>query len=226
MFYTFNYNRDDPVLDIDLDAIVGDEIIPCPLDPGHPGSGWYRTNDLVIKLRSAKVRDVSSTWHNDHIVSDRVATLFKKYGFTGYSIRKVDVRLSKSALARGAIAPKLWEFKVGGWGGIAPESSGIKLVTNCPACCYTHYTPFTDADKLIDQSQWDGSDFFFVWPMPRRIFITERVKSLVLSASFTGVEMGSVGGLRCDKWGFSPGKLRDHMSRERAKKLGGHLGID
>jgi hypothetical protein len=224
-FYNFHYKDNDPVINIDQDAIVGNRK-PCPLDPGHPGTGWYRINDLIVKLRSPKVRDISSTWHSDYLITDRVASFFREAGFTGYSLRHVDVRLPNTDRYRGVPAPVLWEFKVTGWGGIAPESSGIKMVTICPACCYTHYTDFTNPERLIDESQWDGSDFFFVWPMPRDYFITERVKTVVQANKLSGVEIITPDKLKGDKWGLSPGKLRDHMDRERAKKLGGHLGID
>lgn len=225
-FSIFRYKDDDPVIKIDQDAIVEEEEIPCPLDPGHPGTGGIRINDLVVKLKSPKVRDVSSTWHNDYLIAARVASLFKDAGFTGYSLRHIDVRLPDTDRFQGVKPPVLWEFKVTGWGGIAPESSGIKTVTICPGCRYTHYTPFTDPEKLIDESQWDGSDFFFVWPTPHLFFITERVKTIVQANKFSGVEIVTLDKLKSDKWGFSPGKLRDYMDPERAKKLGGHLGIE
>jgi hypothetical protein len=226
IFYYFHYKNSDPVINIDQDAIVEGEVIPCPLDPGHPGTGGIRINDLVVILRSPKVRDISSTWHNDYLITDQAALLFKKQGFTGYTLRQVEVKLPRTDRYRGVQPPVLWEFKVTGWGGFAPESSGIKLVTVCPGCCYTHYTSFSDPEKLIDESQWDGSDFFFIWPTPHLIFITERVKGVAEANKLSGVEIITLDRLKGDKWGFSPGKLRDHIDPERAKKLGGHLGID
>lgn len=225
-YFIFRYKDSDPVIKIDMDAIIGDKGLPCPLDPGHPGTGVFRINDLVIKLRSPNVRDISSTWHNDFLISDRVASLFKESRFTGYELRHVDVRLPNTDRYRGVKPPVIWEFKVTGWGGIAPESSGIKPVTICPGCCYTHYTTFTSPRKIIDESQWDRSDFFFVWPMPRRIFITEHVKNVIQTNHLSGAEIITLDQLKGDKWGFSPGKLRDHIDLARAKKLGGHLGID
>ncbi len=225
-FYEFHWKDSDPVIELDYDAIVGEEIIPCPLDPGHPGIGWYRINDLVAKLRSPKVRDVMNTWHSDYIITDRVATMFKEQGFTGYELRHVDVKLPQTDRFRRVIPPVLWELKATGWGGIAPESSGIKLVTICPGCCYTHYTALLHPEHLIDESQWDGSDFFFVWPMPGFIFITERVKDYVKEKRLKGVDIIPVEKLKSNNYGYSPGRLRYYMDRERAKKLGGHLGID
>lgn len=225
-FYEFHYKDTDPVIKIDQDAIIGDKK-PCPLEPErHSGTGWYRINDLVVKLKSPKVRDISSTWHNDYLITDRVASLFKDAGFTGYSLRHVDVRLPRSVRYEGIRSPVLWEFKVHGWGGVAPVSSGIKLVTRCSVCNFTLYTPLLYPEKLIDESQWDGSDFFLVWPLPRFILVTERVKAFVEGHRLQGVNLIPVEHMRCDKYGFSPGRLRYHMDPKRAKKLGGHLGID
>lgn len=225
-FYDFHYKESDAVVKIDQDAIVGDKE-PCPLDPyGHSGTGWYRINDLVVKLKSPKVRDISSTWHNDYLITNRVATLFEEAGFTGYSLRHVDVRLPRSVRYEGIRPPVLWEFKVHGWGGVAPESSGIKLVTRCSVCNFLLYTPLLHPEKLIDESQWDGSDFFFVWPLPRFIFVPERVKDFVKEHRLQGVDLIPVDQLKRGGYAPSPGRLRYHMDPERAKKLGGHLGID
>jgi len=225
-FYNFHYKDNDPVIKIDQDAIVGEEGIPCSIDPDHPWTGWYRINDLVVKLKSQKVRDISSTWHSDYLITDRVAVLFREAGFTGYSLRPVDVRLPKTERWRAVQPPVLWEFKATGWGGVAPESSGIKPVIICPGCFYTDYTSLLRPEKLIDESQWDGSDFFFVWPLPGFIFITEKVKAFVEGHRLTGVDLTPVEHLKLGKGGFGPGRLRLYMDRERARKLGGHLGID
>jgi len=225
-FYNFHYKKDDPEIELDYDAIIGEEKIPCPLDPGHPGTGKRRINNLVAKLRSLKVRDVMNTWHSDYLITDRVAAMFKEQGFTGYELKHVDVRLPNTDRFLGITPPVLWEFKVTGWGGIAPETSGIKPAVICPECCYTHYTPLLHPEYLIDESQWDGSDFFFVWPLPKFIFITERVKDFVKAKKLKGVDIIPVEQLKLGKDGFGPGKLRNFMDREKARQLGGHLGID
>jgi hypothetical protein len=225
-FFYFNYKDSDPEIELDYNAIVGEEKTPCPLDLGHPESGKSRINELVVKLRFPKVRDVMNTWHSDYIITDRVATMFKEKGFTGYELRHVDVRLPQTDRFLGVKPPILWEFRATGWGGIAPESSGIKPVDICSECCYTEYTSLLHPEHLIDESQWDGSDFFFVWPMPGYILITERVKDFVKEKRLKGVDIIPVEKMKLGKDYFCPGKLRYYMDRERAKKLGGHLGID
>lgn len=225
-FYFFNFKDSDPEVELDYDAIVGDEVIPCTLDSGHPGTGRIRINDLIAKLRSTKVRDVMSTWHSDYLITDRVAGLFKEQGFTGYELRHVDVRLPQTDRVQGVKPPVLWEFKATGWGGVAPETSGIKLVTLCQGCFYSHYTSPLHPKHLIDESQWDGSDFFFVWPMPGYIFCTERVKDYVRKQRLKGVDIVPLKKIKVGKYGLNPGRLRLYMNPERAKKLGGHLGID
>jgi hypothetical protein len=79
--------------------------------------------------------------------------------------------------------------------------------------------------ELIDPNLWDGSDFFMVWPMPGYVFVTDRLVTIILDHQLTGARCTPVSELgRTD--GFSPGRLHYYMPQERARQLGGALGID
>ncbi|HXG59893.1 MAG TPA: hypothetical protein VNO22_00835 [Planctomycetota bacterium] len=70
----------------------------------------------------------------------------------------------------------------------------------------------------MDPSQWDGSDFFMIWPMPRYIFITEKVARLIQDEGWVGARIYPMEELKpCE--GFAPGKRSYSMPEERAQKL-------
>jgi hypothetical protein len=81
-----------------------------------------------------------------------------------------------------------------------------------------------DPSNLIDWEQWDGSDFFMVWPMPRFVFISNRVASFIQEEEISGVQVVQVSNLRPTR-GFSPGGLRIWMDDDRARLLGQPLDI-
>lgn len=58
---------------------------------------------------------------------------------------------------------------------MAFSKCGIKVVRMCPGCGLTDYSRIIDPTKLIELSQWDGSDFFRVEPVEGFIFVTDRV---------------------------------------------------
>ena len=82
--------------------------------------------------------------------------------------------------------PKLWEIKVTGKGGDADPKSGIKLIPEsvCEACGLKDYTKFTDG-IIVDENNWDGSDFFTVNGYPMFFLVTERVKDFIIKKQYT-----------------------------------------
>jgi hypothetical protein len=48
------------------------------------------------------------------------------------------------------------------------------------------YSGNVTADDIFDRKLWDGSDFFFVWPAPRFIFVHERVIRALVAESISG----------------------------------------
>jgi hypothetical protein len=108
--------------------------------------------------------------------------------------------------------------------------SGIRLDDSgsCKSCGLLHYTEITDAEQLIDQSRWDGSDFFMVWPLPRFVFVTKRVANVIRDHHLTGVRIQPVSELKPSPHvipGYSPGRLSYWMPEKRARELGEPLGI-
>jgi hypothetical protein len=201
--------------DVDLETVI------CPIDDGHQHPG-KRLTDLSIVLPGGAVQDFVWTWYSECLVQDHVVKLFKEHDFTGY-----DVKPAKAIFKRASDRkpPKLWELTLLGWAGMAPAETGIRLLENCPGCGHLYYSGGTNPSNLIDISQWDGSDFFMVWPLPNFIFMTDRVTQVIRENHLTGTRLIPLDSLNLSG-GFSPGRLSYSMPIDRAHKLGAALGIE
>jgi hypothetical protein len=192
----------------------------CPVDPAHNRSG-KRPGELQLILPDTQLQDFAWTSYGDCLIQDRVLKEFTSAGFTGFYSRPVHLRREHDATE---LLPTLWELQITGWGGMARAESGVTRTERCPICGWQIYTRFTNPALLIDDANWDGSDFFMVWPMPRYVFIADRVASLIRSKGFTGADVIELSQIPLPR-GFGPGGLRDWMPEERARKLGVQLDI-
>jgi len=180
----------------------------CPVNKGHQRAG-ERMNQLIIALPSSRIGDFVWTWYSECIITDRVVNLFKEAGFTGYVLKPVIVakiykyykekdigmengkpvgitRIIRDRKPK-PISP-LWELVVTGKGGDAHPKSCIRLKYECAACGAKEYTDFKKG-LFIDEAQWDGSDFFTVWPLPKFIIVTERVKNFILEYKLSNCKL-------------------------------------
>lgn len=202
------------------------EVIDLQCPEGH--RLVKRKEQLIIKMPSSKIGDFVWTWYHECLVTDRVAQLFKEARFTGYELRPVIVSKvykyytykdigfieDKAVGIKKVIRdrnpqhiPKLWELVVTGKGGEAHPKSGIRLIKKCKFCGAEEYTGFGKG-LFIDESQWDGSDFFTVWPLPKFIIITERVKKFIEEKKLTNCKITPVEELvgKGEKETLSPGR--------------------
>jgi hypothetical protein len=193
------------------------------LSAPHSGGG-LRVSDLSVLLTARKVRDFTWTWYSECMISERVLELFRAEGVTGFEVKQVTARYKRQVDEE---PPQLWELVVKGWGGMAKAESGVKLVESCPDCGRLRYSLFTDGSQLFDPSQWDGSDIFWIWPMPRYYFVTDRVKQLIKANKLTGVTFLAPRDIGTSGFGtFGPGRLSEYLPPGLAHKLGGPLGIE
>lgn len=155
------------------------EGIVCPVDPNHRRAG-KRITDLTIILPSPNVGDFVWTWHGECLITDRVLGLFREAGFTGFEVKPVMVeRVKRLGKRRLEEIPELWELVVVGKGGDALPESGIRVIYRCEVCGLVRYSSYRNG-ILVDEKQWDGSDFFTVNGYPKKILVTERVKELII----------------------------------------------
>lgn len=199
------------------------EKVTCPVNEGHRRGGKRLTN-LSVALRGNGVEDFVWTWLSECLIQDHVRDLFRKNEFTGFDVKPVKARFKRISEN---VPPRLWELIVIGWAGMASAESGINLTKECIPCGLLRYSCCKNPAKLIDISQWDGSDFFMVWPLPGFIFITERVAQTIRDARLTGTDLVRPANISLGMSpGFGPGRLSYWMPEDRAHKLGGALGIE
>ena len=198
----------------------------CPINPGHQRAG-PRLNDLSVILPRKPVQDLLWTWMSECLIQENVRELFLEHGLTGFTTKPVKARFDGKGGANSV--PMLWELVVTGWGGMARDASGISLATSCSNCGHLVYSGLTSPEQLFDESQWDGSDFLMIWPLPKYVIVTNRVAELVRKSSFTGCRLRPISRILEDNLaktsGFSPGRLSYWMPENRARELGEPLGI-
>lgn len=187
-----------------------------------------------ILLGGSRVNDITWSWYSQCIITDRLLNLLKEQEFTGFQVHPVSAKWKRKPKSENVEIPVLWELIPTGWGGVAPVESGIHRTETSLAKGHLRYTWFTDSSKLIDENQWDGSDFFILWPMPAYIFITDRVARFIQANNIKKAEM-----IRLDKMThpvyvesmspelrvYGPGPLRWYLTDERAREIGESLGI-
>lgn len=214
------------------------EGIKCPITSTHDRRG-KRITDLDVLLTSKHIKDFMWTWINECLIQDNILSQFKDQGFSGFDVKPVSVGIKfkskeydpcddnpgiKTKDAVQIEIPKLWELVITGWSGIAPPESGIRLWRRCIMCGLLKYKGDTNPLLLIDEKQWDGSDFFMVWPYPRYIFITDRAAKFIKEKKLSGVRLQRIEDLNLNG-GAMPGRLSYYMPDDRAYQIGEPLGI-
>ena len=197
--------------------------IVCPVDPGHRRSG-RRITTLHVDIIKSRIVDFSSTLLSDFVITDHALNVLKAAGLTGFTVKPLVIESYPKRLDPQSV-PKLWELCVTGWGGMARVESGIRLLKECQPCGYRRYSGTDHLEQILDEAQWDGSDFFFVWPLPKYIFVTDRAAKVIRDNGLTGAELLSPCDPELRSDGYSPGGLRSYFPEARAHELGDPLGI-
>ncbi|MDR1003152.1 MAG: hypothetical protein LBL82_07790 [Oscillospiraceae bacterium] len=156
------------------------ESVICPEYPGHQRgrrSAW----SLSVEVKKRKFGDFVYTSYSDCLITDKVAEIFKQHNFTGYELRPVDV-------CNMVLPFNLWELVVTGNGGEAHPDSGMFIKRQCPYCKNTYYSAFKNGTGIVvDENNWDGSDFFTLTPLPKFILINEKVRAVIKENKLKGV---------------------------------------
>ena len=153
--------------------------VECPVFPDHI-RGERNDESLSIEIKRKKMGDFIFTPFCDCLITDKTAELFEKEGLTGYKLREVDV-------SNKVLPFKLWEIRVLGKAKITPDS-GMKEIYRCEHCDLVMYGVSNDkTGAVIDESTWDGSDFFRIEQNQIIIFVTEKVKNVIDDHKLTGV---------------------------------------
>jgi len=112
------------------------------------------------------------TVYRECLVHEDLIRAFRKEAFSGFELRDAAVRFRD-----GSIESELYkELIVTGWGGRARPESGIRFLRQGERCGTRWYTDRTNPESVFNEAEWDGSDFFRIWPLPLTYtMITDRL---------------------------------------------------
>ncbi len=161
------------------------EGIVCPKDSGHQRAG-RRTTELHIHCVSTRVADFSSTILSDIVVTNHALAVLTQAGLTGFEVKN-PVICSKPRIKNQCEIPKLWEFLVTGKAGNAHPDSGIVVKWKCDACGLIRYSAF-EHGLIVNETNYDGSDFFTVTEYPKYMLISERAKTIIAENGLTNAQ--------------------------------------
>jgi len=160
------------------------ESVTCDKDPGHQRAG-RRITELFLDVQSRKVVDFARTMLSDIVITDHALDVLRGAHLTGFEVRPARVKgLPKGV--RMSNLPSLWEFVVTGQGGFAHKDSGIVKLFTCDGCGLVRYSAY-EHGLLVDDSTYDGSDFFTVTEYPQYVLVTPRAKAVIEQAQLTNV---------------------------------------
>ena len=186
----------------------------CSYNPKHAA---YSSIPKPLKLKSSGgiTEDVTWSWFSDAIVTPDVYDLFKSHGFTGCTFSRVELYNMYEELT----GQEAYHLEVTGWGGVASPESGVRVIMQCPVCEHAVYESFNDSLALFNEKRWDGSDVFMIWPLPKTIFITERVKNMIETFDIGGVEIIPLKRIRTSIDGtLIPGSVWNYLPENIAKR--------
>jgi hypothetical protein len=198
---------------------VGYETVICPINPEHQHRG-KRLGELVVKAPAVS-NDVLWSVYSECLVSNSVRKRIQSVQLRGVTFKQAKVNGAKGQ------NDNFCELVITGWGGVAPPESGVHLITACHFCGYREYSAANFPSAIVDVNQWDGSDFFLVWPLPQFIFLSDRAKEFFVLANVSGIKLLPLESLKSadDDMGYSPGSLRYWLPDKLAHRLGDPFGI-
>jgi hypothetical protein len=209
------------IADLAPDAPYESQKIVCPTFRYHRRGRRISPLDMVVPCKSPP--DVIFTWMTECLIQERVKRIFEEERLTGFITLPAKARVEKTGMPL-----DVSELMITGWGGMAPPASGIREVERCQDCGHLVYSPIEEPRELINPKNWDGSDFFMIWPLPRFHFVTERVVEVCKKHGVSGVTFERnfpTRSGRIKSSGYTPGRLSYYMPTERAHALGDPLGI-
>ncbi len=185
----------------------------CEQNPDHAVI-QKRCKPLKLVVQMHSLTDFQWTPYGEAIVSTRIVERFRASQISGVSFDEIEAYTSTGV----QVAQELYELRVEGWGGMALRESGVRLLKECPFCKRRVFTGYNNAAKLFNFDEWDGSDVFMTWPLPRNIIVTGRVHDLLSHEEISGVQLVPLDSLPKLRSGtLTPGNVRDWFSDDRVE---------
>jgi hypothetical protein len=193
--------------------------IECSSNVGHRRA-WRLPGPVVIDPLESDEAQCLWTPLGDCLLDSSVVGELESAGLSGFETGVV------SASRSSGYQRQYVQFSASGWGGIASKDSGVELAYKCDTCGHLKYSAMVSPGDLFDASQWDGSDFFLIWPLPKFIFLTPEAAEKLRRLHVTGLEVVPLEALKLWQGGFSPGRLHHWLGSSRASVIGASFGID
>lgn len=215
-FYELDSNGNDRNY-AEWDSNMDFQQVTCPIEPDKHMRAGKRSPELSVLLRGTQ-NDIIKTWYSEFLLNDHVVDIFQKEGLTGYELKPVKARFKKKS---DQPIPQLWELVVTGWGGVAGD---VNITYKCDGCGMLRYSAPKDMSKFV--TNWDGSDFFIVWPLPKYVVVTQKVVDVIKKYDLKGCLFKNIMQLDFSELrNLAPGCLRYWMPEKKAKEIGEPLGI-
>jgi hypothetical protein len=221
-FWCFSYSQNSMFVTWSQSTRLG-RTLHCRIDPGH-GRAGPRQTQLDVLLPCKPARPMMWTHLSECVLRSDVLNGFSGQQFTGFKALPMSCSFKDQSCQLSL--PVLHELNIVGWGGVASPESGVHLVDSCPACGHQTWSVPVDRTRLVDVRDWDGSDFFMLWPFPRITFVSDRAAKYLGRWYQQDIQLARVEDFEFPIQGIvSPGRLSDWMDEVRAQRLGGQLGI-
>jgi hypothetical protein len=193
--------------------------------PEAPGTLWGKSaNDgSTVRVDPRGLKAFTWTSGFEPLISRKILQLFAEQRVTGFEAKPIKVLLPEDIEL--PPPPDVYQLVVTGWGGLASPAAGVSLMHSCSTCGHRQYS-IAEPSQLIDVTAWDGSDLFFVWPLPKYLFASDRLADILRSEKVSGLELVPAPDIPFDKGGTAgPGLLSDHMPAHRARDLDQRFGV-
>lgn len=196
------------------------EVQLCQANPDH-ASRQRRPQPLAVVAPVRPRTDFQWTHYGECVVHAGVKEAFESAELSGVRFSPVLTYTTTGD----QFGSELFELSATGWGGVAPSESGVRVVEACESCGRRVFSRYTSPAQVFDLEQWDGSDVFVVWPLPRYLITIGRVRDVILKHRFSGVRISPLTQLPQDPLvtTLSPGNIEDWFSRERAVSLNAEI---
>jgi hypothetical protein len=201
-------------------TLVPKDMIHCGLKQGHQRSANYGEKFSIEMPLDTLTLSMYWTWMFDCLIRHDLSHLFASNGITGFRTQQVKIKLAGERVSH-----DFEMLKPIGWGGGATEKSGVKLLESCCACGYLRYSGVQDWRQLIDWTQWDGSDIFIAWPLPKYILITDRVRDLLETNLIEEMTITSLEKMAPQDSDLTPGRVSDWLPLDKIRSLAIHGDI-
>jgi hypothetical protein len=89
----------------------------------------------------------------------------------------------------------------------------------CGFCKRRVFSGHTNPNQLFNFEDWDGSDLFMIWPLPRYIMASGATRDVISHHRFTGVTVKPLATLPMPIAGtLTPGNLGDWLEADRVEE--------